>query len=711
MLLRGKHRDGILPDESAHLYLFFPLKRTGKCLLRDFVNSVRDSVFLFRNNSCAQNVGKNDFFKYNYLLNLRNYSRHVACSQNRHTSIAFGPKPVILSPFPPHPFMTTKASSKRQKKSASPAATQQRGRSTLGADILVQALEREGVDVVFAYPGGASMEMHQALTRSSKIRTILPRHEQGEVFAAEGYARACGKAGVCLATSGPGATNLVTGIADAFMDSTPLVCITGQVKTEYIGKMAFQETDVLGMTLPIVKHSYLIMDVNDIARVVKEAFHIAQTGRPGPVLIDIPKNIQQTKTQPVFPTTVDLPGYQPHCKADPLAIQEIVGLILKAKRPMIYAGGGILSSDASKELLKFAEKTQIPVATTIMGIGGFPETHPLSLKWLGMHGTVYANNAVNEADLLLAIGVRFDDRVTGKIEKFAEHGTIVHIDIDPSEIGKNKPVALPVLSDVKYALQKLNQVLSSTKTEDHRARFSAWRKQIETWRAQNPLVWKENNPEEIQPQAAIRMLYELTKGEAIITTGVGQHQMWAAQFYDFAKPRTFITSAGLGSMGYGYPAAIGAKVAFPNKQVVDIDGDGSFLMNIQELATAYIEDIAAKVMVLNNRHLGMVVQWEDLMYGSNRAHTFLADPKHPNVEYPDLVQIAKGFNLPARKVSKKSELREAIQEMLDSKTAFVLDVRVPYTEHVLPMIPGGMTYKDIITDTSNYVRNGPSDEL
>ena len=568
---------------------------------------------------------------------------------------------------------------------------------TRGADIVVQALEREGVNVIFAYPGGASMELHQALTRSSKIRTILPRHEQGGVFAAEGYARASGKAGVCMATSGPGATNLVTGIADAYMDSTPLVAITGQVKAEYIGKMAFQETDVLGMTLPLVKHSYLVMDVNDIARVVKEAFHIAQTGRPGPVLIDIPKNVQITHTQPVFPSKVDLPGYQPFYKADPVAIQEVVGLILKSKRPMIYCGGGVISSGASEELRKFAEKTQIPVATTIMGLGCFPETHPLSLKWLGMHGTVYANYAVDQADLLLAIGVRFDDRVTGKVEKFAEHGIIVHIEIDPSEIGKNKPVALPILSDVKYALHKLNEVLATTDTRKHKARFADWHRQIAQWRAKYPLKWKDSG-DEIQPQAAIRMLYELTGGDAIITTGVGQHQMWAGQFYDFTKPRRFLTSAGLGSMGYGYPAAIGAKVACPDKQVIDIDGDGSFLMNIQELATAHIEGIAAKAMVLNNRHLGMVMQWEDRFYKGNRAHTFLADPKHPDLEYPDLVQIAKGFNVPARKVTRKSELREAIQEMLDAKSPFVLDVRIPYTEHVLPMIPGGMTVKDIIIE-------------
>jgi acetolactate synthase-1/2/3 large subunit len=314
-----------------------------------------------------------------------------------------------------------------------------------------------------------------------------------------------------------------------------------------------------------------------------------------------------------------------------------------------------------------------------------------------MHGTVYANNAVNEADLLLAIGVRFDDRVTGKVEKFAEHGTIVHIDVDPSELGKNKPVALPILSDVKYALRKLNEALEGTSTAEYRTRFADWHRQIARWRADHPLRWKES-ADEIQPQAAIRALYELTKGDAIITTGVGQHQMWAGQFYDFVKPRTFLTSAGLGTMGFGYPAALGAKVAFPHKQVIDIDGDGSFQMNIQELATAYIEGIAVKAMVLNNRHLGMVMQWEDRFYKGNRANTFLADPKNPEVEYPDFVQIAKGFNIPARKISHPSELRPAIQEMLDAKTAYLLDVRVPYTEHVLPMIPAGQSYKDIITE-------------
>ncbi|MCC7519726.1 MAG: biosynthetic-type acetolactate synthase large subunit [Verrucomicrobiae bacterium] len=569
-----------------------------------------------------------------------------------------------------------------------------RGRMTRGADIIVQALEREGVEVVFAYPGGTSMEIHQSLTRS-KIRVILPRHEQGEAFAAEGYARASGRPGVCMATSGPGATNLVTGIADAYMDSIPMVAITGQVPNFFIGKMAFQETDVVGLTLPIVKHSYLVLDINDIPRVFKEAFHLARTGRPGPVLIDIPKNVQQMNAQPVFPDSVDLPGYAETPKADPIAIQEVIGLLAKAKRPLLYCGGGIISGGAHGELLRFAERTHIPVATTLMGIGGFPETHPLALKWLGMHGTVFANNAANEADLLLAIGVRFDDRVTGKVEKFCEHGTIVHIEIDPSEIGKNKPVALPILSDVKDALRKLNAALEGDSPASFKARYADWHRQIAAWKKQYPLAWKPS-AHEIPPQQVIRTLYEMTKGDAIITTGVGQHQMWTGQFYDFTKPRTFLTSAGLGAMGFGYPAALGAKVACPNKQVIDIDGDGSFQMNIQELATAHIEKIAAKAIILNNRHLGMVMQWEDRFYRSNRGNTFLADPSHPDKEYPDFVQIARGFNIPARKVTHPRDLRPAIRELLDVDTAYVLDVRVPYTEHVLPMIPSNRTYKDVI---------------
>ena len=592
--------------------------------------------------------------------------------------------------------MKTKKSSAKKNASAP-----DRGKAMNGAEILVECLEREGVDVIFAYPGGCSMPIHQALTKTKKIRTILPRHEQGGVYAAEGYARVSGKTGVCMATSGPGATNLVTGIADAFMDSIPMVAITGQVPQEMIGRGAFQETDVFGMTLPIVKHSYLVWDINEIPRIVKEAFHIANSGRPGPVLIDIPKNIQNQTAQPIFPKSVSLRGYGVDPKADDVALHELIGLVKQAKAPMIYCGGGVISGSASAELLEFAERTQIPVATTLMGIGCFPESHPLSLKWLGMHGTVYANNAVNEADLLLAIGVRFDDRVTGKVEKFCEHGTIVHIDIDNSEINKNKVVRLPILSDLKYALGRLNKLLDQAgqkrALKHNYTRFPAWYKQIDKWKKDHPLSFKDTE-DVIQPQHVIQLLHKLTKGEAIITTGVGQHQMWAGQFYDFEKPRSFITSAGLGSMGFGYPAAMGAKVAAPDKHVVDIDGDGSFLMNVQELATAHIEGIPAKAIILNNQHLGMVVQWEDRFHGGNRGHTFLGDPKDLDRVYPDYVQIAKGFGVTCERVVHKKDLPAAIKRMLDSKEVYLLDVMVPYTEHVLPMIPSGKTYKDIITE-------------
>ena len=603
----------------------------------------------------------------------------------------------------------------------------ERGPTMSGSEILVACLEREGVDTIFAYPGGASMEIHQALTRSKKIRTVLPRHEQGGAFAAEGYARATGRAGVCMATSGPGATNLVTGIADAFMDSVPLIAITGQVPQAMIGKGGFQETDIYGMTLPVVKHSYLITDINEIPRVIKEAFHIAQTGRPGPVLVDLPKNVQQARTQPVFPKEVHLRGYTPDRRASDLELNEIIGLIEKSERPVLYVGGGIITGNASDELRRFAEATQIPVTTTIMGCGAFPETHPLSLRWLGMHGTAYANWAVNGefeprksfgepmkqiangADLLLAFGVRFDDRVTGKVDKFCETGTIVHIDIDPSEINKNKPAHLPIVSDIKYALGRMAGQLEQRPIEK---KFTAWHQQIAAWKARAPFGYrvteellksqhmrdhlKDQAAEVILPQMVVEMLYELTKGDAILTTGVGQHQMWASQYYKFKHPRQFLTSAGLGAMGYGYPAALGAKVAFPDRQVVDIDGDGSFLMNVQELATAHIEKIAAKAVILNNQHLGMVVQWEDKFFEGNRGHTYLGDPDNRKQIYPDYIAMAKSFSVPCERVIYRKDLRAAMQRMLDSKEPYVLDVIVPYTEHVLPFIPAGRTVADMI---------------
>jgi acetolactate synthase-1/2/3 large subunit len=596
-----------------------------------------------------------------------------------------------------------------------------------GSEILVACLEREQVDTIFAYPGGASMEIHQALTRSKKIRTVLPRHEQGGAFAADGYARATGRVGVCMATSGPGATNLVSGIADAYMDSVPLVAITGQVPQAMIGKGAFQETDIYGMTLPVVKHSYLITDINDIPRIIKEAFYIARTGRPGPVLIDLPKNVQQARTQPVFPKEVSLRGYRPDQRASDLELNEIIGLIEKSERPVFYVGGGIITGNASEELRRFAMAAQIPVTTTLMGCGAFPETHALSLRWLGMHGAAFANWAVNGefeprkspadpmkliapgADLLLAFGVRFDDRVTGNVDKFCEKGTIVHLDIDPSEINKNKPANLPIISDVKFALGRLADMI---KERPIQKKFTAWHKQIEAWKAKAPFGYlvteevmksqhmrehlKGRENEVILPQMAIEMLCELTKGEAIITTGVGQHQMWAGQFYKFKYPRQFLTSAGLGAMGYGYPAALGAKVAFPDRQVVDIDGDGSFLMNIQELATAHIEKIAAKAIILNNQHLGMVMQWEDRFYAGNRGNTFLGDPDNRKLIYPDYTAVCNSFNVKCERVMYQKDLKAAMQRMLDANEPYVLDIIVPYTEHVLPFIPANRTVADMI---------------
>ena len=601
------------------------------------------------------------------------------------------------------------------------------GPTMAGCEILVACLEREGVDTIFAYPGGASMEIHQALTRSKKIRTVLPRHEQGGAFAAGGYARATGRAGVCMATSGPGATNLVTGIADAYMDSVPLVAITGQVPQAMIGKGAFQETDIYGMTLPVVKHSYLITEINDIPRIIKEAFHIAQTGRPGPVLIDIPKNVQQAKTQPLFPKQVHLRGYNPARKASDIELNEIIGLIEKSERPLLYVGGGIITGNASEELRRFAEAAQIPVTTTIMGCGAFPEEHKLSLRWLGMHGAAFANWAVSGefeprknpsdpakklvhgADLLLAMGVRFDDRVTGKVDKFCETGTIVHVDIDASEINKNRSVQLPVVSDVKYTLGRLGEMIRERPIQKQ---FTAWHRQIEAWKAKAPFGYrvteevvksqhmrdhlKGQEKQVILPQMAIEVLYEMSKGEAIITTGVGQHQMWAGQFYKFKHPRQFLTSAGLGSMGFGYPAALGAKVACPDRQVVDIDGDGSFLMNVQELATAHIERIAAKAMILNNQHLGMVMQWEDKFYKGNRGHTYLGDPQNREEIYPDYVAACRSFGVKCERVIYQKDLRPAIQRMLEADEPYVLDVIVPYTEHVIPFIPANKTVAEMI---------------
>jgi acetolactate synthase-1/2/3 large subunit len=574
-----------------------------------------------------------------------------------------------------------------------------------GADVVVQSLVNHGVGIIFAYPGGASMPLHQSLTRlRNQIRTILPRHEQGGAFAAHGYARTTGKPGVCMATSGPGALNLVTAIADAKMDSIPLIAITGQVGTPVIGSDAFQETPIVEVCRGITKHHYLVTHVGDIARVMREAFHIATTGRPGPVLVDVPKNVQIATIEPDYEAPLDLPGYQIENRlARSEQIAQVAAAIKRAKRPVVYAGGGIIASNASEELREFIHKTGIPITTTVMGLGAVRGDDPLFLDMLGMHGSVYSNYAVDQCDLLIALGVRFDDRVTGNKEEFAKHAFIVHIDVDASELNKNKQAHIPIVSDVRFALKELNKIVERPEG------LAPWIKQIQEWKRSDPFKYDEAY-DGILPQHAIAELSRLTGGEdTIITVGVGQHQMWAAQFFKFMHPRTWLSSSGLGTMGFGLPAAMGAKAAFPDRLVVDIDGDGSFLMNIQELATCHCEKLPVKVLLLNNQHLGMVAQWEDRFFKGNRAHTYLGPIDNPEAigqgngrgpaqRYPNFVEIAKGFGCGARYVKKKSELTDALKEMIAYPGPFVLDVETPYQEHVLPMIPSGMTVRDLIKD-------------
>jgi acetolactate synthase-1/2/3 large subunit len=575
---------------------------------------------------------------------------------------------------------------------------------TNGADILVQSLVNHGVEVIFAYPGGASMPLHQSLTKfKDRLRTILPRHEQGGAFAAQGYSRTTGRPGVCMATSGPGATNLVTSIADAKLDSIPLIAITGQVPTRVIGTDAFQETPIVEVCRAITKHHYLVTDVNDVARVVREAFHIATTGRPGPVLIDLPKNIQQATCVPDFDAPMNLPGYRlaEQKRAQPEQIKQVAAAIKRAKRPVIYAGGGILSSGASDELRKLVAKTKIPVTMTVMGLGAFPGEDPLSLHMLGMHGAAFANYAVEACDLLIALGVRFDDRVTGNVAAFAKNAMIVHVDVDPSEINKNKEAHIPIVSDVKFALTELNKIVEAP--ED----LTEWHAKVDHWKREVPLRYDEKFDGILQ-QHAISELWKKTKDrETYVAVGVGQHQMWAAQFYKLAKPRTWMSSSGLGTMGFGLPAAMGAQAAHPGALCIDIDGDGSFLMNVQELATCHCEKLPVKVLLLNNQHLGMVVQWEDRFHQGNRAHTYLGpidnpeavgagDGIGPATRYPDFVTIAKGFGCGGAFVKNKADLSAALDEMLAYDGPFVLDVQVPYQEHVLPMIPSGATVRDMI---------------
>ncbi|MGE5197439.1 MAG: biosynthetic-type acetolactate synthase large subunit [Deltaproteobacteria bacterium] len=542
----------------------------------------------------------------------------------------------------------------------------------IGAQILLESLKREGVGVIFGYPGGQVLPIFDRIY-DSDIRFILTRHEQGAAHAADGYSRATGKVGVCLATSGPGATNLTTGIANAYMDSIPMVAITGQVKSFLIGNDAFQEADVTGITRPITKHNYLVKDVKDLARVVREAFYIASTGRPGPVLIDIPSDIQVQDTEFIWPETVDIRSYQPTYYGHPGQIKKAARLIANSKRPVIYAGGGIITSGAYIMLRQLAEKIQAPVTWTLMGIGSFPSTHKLSLGMLGMHGTAYANHAITGSDLIIAVGARFDDRVTGRIDTFAPGAKVIHIDIDPSSISKNIRVDVPIVGDAKNILgELLEQIKKAPDTHE-------WLNTVEALKKKYPLRYRDGD--KVKPQYVVEQICEATKGEAIITTEVGQNQMWAAQWYAYGSPRTFISSGGLGTMGFGFPAAMGAKAGCPDKTVIDIAGDGSIQMNIQELATCVCNKINVKVAILNNGYLGMVRQWQELFYKKRYSQVCISSP--------DFVKLAESYGASGIRVTKKDEVRPAIEKALSINNTVLIDFHIEPEENVFPMVPAG----------------------
>ncbi|OGW16226.1 MAG: acetolactate synthase, large subunit, biosynthetic type [Nitrospinae bacterium RIFCSPLOWO2_12_FULL_45_22] len=555
-----------------------------------------------------------------------------------------------------------------------------------GAEIFVECLLREKIDTIFGFPGGVVLDVYNVLF-DAPLRHILSRHEQGAVHAADGYARASGKPGVCLVTSGPGATNTVTGIATAYMDSVPIVVFTGQVPTRIIGNDAFQEADIVGITLPCTKHNYLVKDIADLARTIKEAFFIATTGRPGPVLVDLPKDVLAAKGDFKYPERAYIRGYNPTYEGHAGQIAKVVKIIARAKRPVILAGGGIIISGASEELRQLAEIGQIPVTTTLMGLGGFPATHALFLGMPGMHGIYTANMALSEADLLIAIGSRFDDRVTGNLEEFAPHAKIVHIDIDPTSIGKNVRGDYPVVGDAKKILSKMNPLLKKEEKDwlkDH----EEWLREIEEWRKNHPLTYN-NQGKKIKPQYVIEQINEATKGEAIITTEVGQNQMWTAQFYKFTKPRTLLSSGGLGTMGYGFPAAIGAQAAFPDKIVIDIAGDGSFQMNIQELATAVQYRLPVKVAILNNKYLGMVRQWQQLFYNRRYSYTCLNSN-------PDFVKIAEAYGAVGLRASEPEEVRPIIEQALAIPKPVVIDFEIDREENVYPMVPVGASIRRML---------------
>ena len=551
-----------------------------------------------------------------------------------------------------------------------------------GAQILCESLVKEGVEVIFGYPGGVVLPLYDTFSQYPQLRHILVRHEQGAAHAADGYARATGKVGVCLATSGPGATNLVTGIANAFLDSSSVVAITGQVPGPLIGKDAFQEVDITGITLPITKHNYLVLDVGSLAKVVKESFHLARTGRPGPILIDVPRDVFIDEAEFHYPDKVDLPGYKPTLQGHPTQIKKATKLIDEARQPLIIAGRGVTISGAYAELKQLAEAAQIPVVTTLLGIGCFPESHVLSYGMLGMHGMAYANMAVNEADVIVAIGMRFDDRATGKVSAFAPRAHIIHIDIDPAEIGKNIRVDVPIVGDVKAVLRELNKLITPTERV-------AWVQQLGDWRKEHPSI-EIRECDGLLPQFVIRKIYEVTRGEAIIVTGVGQNQMWSAQHYWYDRPNSLISSGGLGTMGFELPAAMGVKVGCPDATVWCIAGDGGFQMTVQELATIVQERLAVKIAIMNNGYLGMVRQWQELFYGKR----YVATP----ITCPDFVKIGEAYGIPALRVKRKEEVVPAIEQAMEYQGPFLIDFMIEPEENVYPMVPPGATVAECIEE-------------
>ncbi len=556
-----------------------------------------------------------------------------------------------------------------------------------GAEIVVESLLLEGVRVVFGYPGAVITDIYDYLEKKP-LRHILVRHEQGAVHMADGYARASGQVGVCLVTSGPGATNTVTGIASAYMDSIPIVVFTGQVPTELIGNDAFQEVDIVGITRPCTKHNYLVKRVEDLARVIKEAFYLARSGRPGPILVDLPKDVLKAETEFKYPKKVELKSYRPTYNAHPGQIEKAAALLQKAKKPVIYAGGGALSSRCSAELQALAEALSIPVASTLMGLGCFPGTHPLSLGMLGMHGTYWANMAVGHCDVLIAVGARFDDRVTGNIERFAPEARIIHIDIDPTSIRKSVNVEIPIVGDCRDALTKINQRIQQWPGQDWNKVRLPWLETIREWKSSHPLSYRQEG-EEIKPQFVVEKIYEVTKGRAIITTEVGQNQMWAAQFYHFDRPHSFITSGGLGVMGYGFPAAIGAQIACPDRLVVDIAGDGSIQMNIQEMATAVANNVPVKIAILNNGYLGMVRQVQELFYEKRYSQTALTGN-------PDFVKLAEAYGAVGLRATKAQEVVPVIKKALSIPRTVIMDFVVCAEECVSPMVPAGAAMTEML---------------